>query len=145
MSDSIAVMSGRGTITSRTIVSPNSKIEWISSFSPSSIEPSSLPTSAIERRSASETNGPCFRPLPGSSQFAMTIRPRVGAASSRPRNHTSGATASAALSECRTPKVLLIASTRTKYSNVNPTETSVTPRPPNDRSARIATMIAEPF
>ena len=145
LSDSIAVTSGRGTMTSRTIVSPNSKIEWISSFSSRSIEPSSWPTSAIERRSASDTNGPCFRPRPGRSTFARPMSALVGVASRRPRPQTSGATASAARSEYSTPNVLLIASTSTKYRSVNPTETSVIPRLPYARSARIATRTAEPF
>ena len=70
---------------------------------------------------------------------------RVGAASARPRNHTSGETASAARSLWSTPKVFAIASTTTKYRSVNTTETSVTPQPPYERSARIATRIAEPF
>ena len=114
LSDSIATMSGLGTMTSRTIVSPNSKIEWISWVSSRSIEPSSWPIWAIDRRSASETNGPCLRPRPGSRTFARPISARVGSSSTRPRNHTSGATARAARSECSTPKVLLIASTITK-------------------------------
>ena len=65
-----ATMSGRGTITSRTIVSPNSKIEWISSFSSSSISPSLDATSAEARSSCSVMYGPSFKPLPGMSTFA---------------------------------------------------------------------------
>ena len=75
----IATMSGRGTITSRTIVSPNSKIEWISSFSSSSISPSSDATSADARSSCSVMYGPCFKPLPGMSTLAssqQTLRER---------------------------------------------------------------------
>ena len=50
---STATMSGRGTMTSRAIVSPNSKMEWISSFSSSSISPSEEATSALARSSCS--------------------------------------------------------------------------------------------
>ena len=51
-------------MTSRTSVSPNSKIEWISSFSSSSIADSSEATSAIARISSSVTNGPSGSPRP---------------------------------------------------------------------------------
>ena len=63
-------------ITSRTTVSPNSKIEWMSRRSSRSIASSSAATSAIVRRSSSVTNGPSFRPLPGSITFARPMRPR---------------------------------------------------------------------
>ena len=66
------IMSGRGTMTSRTTVSPNSKMEWISSFSSSSIdESSSEATSAIARISCSVANGPSGSPRPGSTTLAM--------------------------------------------------------------------------
>ena len=64
-SASTATMSGRGTITSRTTVSPNSKIEWMSSRSSVSIDASCAATSAIVRISSSVTNGPPRKPLPG--------------------------------------------------------------------------------
>ena len=76
-SASTAIMSGRGSITSRTTVSPNSKIEWISSRSSVSISASSAATSAIERISCSVTNGPSARPRPGSTMLARPMKPRV--------------------------------------------------------------------
>ena len=75
-SASIATMSGRGRITSWVTVSPNSKIEWMSRRSSRSISCSSAATSAMVRRSSSVTNGPSFRPLPGSITFARPMRPR---------------------------------------------------------------------
>src|SRR5215470_15975323 len=73
-------MSGRGTITSRATVSPNVKIEWISSRSCGSMLPSSCPTSAIVRMTSSETKGPSLRPLPRSRiavQDAEGLRHRL--------------------------------------------------------------------
>jgi hypothetical protein len=132
-------------MTSRTIVSPNSKIEWMRSFSSSSIVPSSVPASAIALSSASETNGPCFRPLPGRITFATPIRSRVGPESSLPRPQTSGATASAAPSEWSTANVLDMASTIRKYRSVNSNDATVIQPVPRVFSARIATRMAEPF
>ncbi len=111
---STATTSGRGTMICRTTVSPNSKIEWIIFRSISAMLPCSCPTSAIERMSCSETNGPSFSPLPGSRTLAIPISRRVGSASARPRSQTTGARASAARSLCRMPNVFAIASTMTK-------------------------------
>ena len=111
---STATMSGRGTITSRTTVSPKVKMEWISSRSCGSMLPSSCPTSAIVRMSPSETNGPCLSPFPGSSTFASPMSARVGRLSTRPRKYTTGASASATRSLCRMPNVFAMASTTTK-------------------------------
>ena len=58
-------MSGRGTMTSRRMVSPNSKIEWIISRSSSSMTSSRSASSTMALISSSDTNGPLFRPLPG--------------------------------------------------------------------------------
>ena len=60
----ITTMSGRGTMTSRTTVSPNSMMLSMSSRSSSSITSSSAATSTMPSSSVSETNGPCSRPLP---------------------------------------------------------------------------------
>jgi hypothetical protein len=57
-------------MTSRAIVSPNSKIEWMSSFSSSSISPSLDATSAEAFSSCSVMYGPSFSPFPGMSTFA---------------------------------------------------------------------------
>ncbi len=76
-SASIATMSGRGSMTSRTTVSPNSKIEWMSSRSSVSIDDSLAATSAIVRISSSVTNGPPRRPLPGITMLASPMNMRV--------------------------------------------------------------------
>ncbi len=52
---SMATMSGRGIITSRTTVSPNSMIEWMSWRSSRSMTSSSTATSARASSSCSET------------------------------------------------------------------------------------------
>ena len=55
LSTSMATTSGRGTMTSRTMVSPNWKMEWMRSASSSSISDSSEATSAMVRISCSVT------------------------------------------------------------------------------------------
>ena len=62
-------MSGRGTMTSRATVSPNSMIDSISSRSSRSITSSSAAASTMPSSSCSDTNGPCLRPLPGRITF----------------------------------------------------------------------------
>ena len=141
----IATTSGRARITSRTTVSPNSKTEWMSSSSSSSIEPSSEPAEAICRISSSLTNGPCRSPFPGRITFASPMRAFVGRSRTRATAYANGASASATRSVWRTPYVFAIASTTTKYRSVNAIEVSVTPRESKRRSARIATTIADPF
>ncbi len=78
---SIAAISTRGTITSRTALSVISKMPWIISRSPSSTTPSSSPTATSIFSSSSERNGPraAARPAP-----APAIR-RVASVSSRTR------------------------------------------------------------
>src|SRR5574341_147820 len=90
-------MSGRGTITSRTTVSPNSKMEWIISRSSSSMTSSRSASSTMARSSSSETNGPVLRPLPGVMTLPMPISRRVSGPStgSRVSHQTTGATVSA--------------------------------------------------
>ena len=70
-------------MTSRTTVSPNSKIEWMSSRSSVSIESSSAATSAMVRMSASVVKGPDRIPLPGNTTFAKPMNSRVSRRSGR--------------------------------------------------------------
>ena len=72
----IIAMSGRGTITSRTTVSPNSMMLSISSRSSCSITSSAAAAPTMPSSSCSLTNGPCLRPLPGSSTFVSQISAR---------------------------------------------------------------------
>ena len=69
-------MSGRGTITSRATVSPNSMMLSISSRSSCSITSSSAAAPTMPSSSFSLTNGPSFKPLPGSSTLVSPISPR---------------------------------------------------------------------
>ena len=55
----------RGTITSRTRVSPSSKTEWIICRSPDSMTLLASARSTSSRSSASEANGPSLKPRPG--------------------------------------------------------------------------------
>src|SRR5712692_7604742 len=64
-SASTQIMSGRGTMTSRTTVSPNSKIELIIWRSCVSMTSSDSATSSIDMISSSEATGPRGRPWPG--------------------------------------------------------------------------------
>ena len=66
---SINMASGRGTIISRTTVSPNSIIDSMSSRSSCSITLSCAAASTIPKNSCSPMNGPCFSPSP----FTMTL------------------------------------------------------------------------
>ena len=73
---SSVTISMRGIITSRTVVSANSKILWIMSVSSSSSTPSSSPTFTSKRSSSSVTNGPrCFiwPPIRRTRVFVMAL------------------------------------------------------------------------
>ena len=63
-------MSVRGTITSRAIVSPSSKTEWIMSRSSCSTTPRCSARSTSSRSSTSVANGPSRKPLPGRDRVA---------------------------------------------------------------------------
>ena len=67
LSRSAKTMSVRGTMTSRTIVSPNSNTEWIISRSPGSMTRRSPSRSTSPRRSSSDSAGPSLAPRPGVS------------------------------------------------------------------------------
>ena len=71
------IMSGRGTITSRATVSPNSMMLSMSSRSSCSMTSSSAASATIPSSSRSDTNGPPLMPLPGRIQLAKPIRPWV--------------------------------------------------------------------
>ncbi|CAM5254699.1 hypothetical protein SANTM175S_01934 [Streptomyces antimycoticus] len=70
---SMTTRSVRGTITSRTRVSPSSKTEWTMRRSSSSISDSCSARSTRARSSASEANGPLRKPLPGVSALPRRI------------------------------------------------------------------------
>src|ERR671935_145717 len=125
----IAVTSGRGTITSRTIVSPNSKIEWISSTSSSSICSSSEATSASWRSSRSVMNGPCGSPRPGITTSPRSRRPSSSRSSGSSGNEsTSVGPSSSRYRTCRSA----ISSSVTRDTE---SSTSVAPSPRRVRRA----------
>ncbi len=66
----------RGTITSRTMVSPSSKTECTIRRSSSSISESCSARSTSARSSASEAKGPSRKPLPGVSALPSRISSR---------------------------------------------------------------------
>ena len=70
---SMATRSVRGTITSRTRVSPSWKTECTIRRSSSSISDSFSARSTSARSSASEANGPLRKPLPGVSALPRRI------------------------------------------------------------------------
>ena len=70
---SMKTTSVRGTITSRTIVSPSSKTEWIIARSPDSMTWLASARSTSSRSSASEENGPSLKPRPGVMMLPRTI------------------------------------------------------------------------
>ncbi len=120
-------MSGRGTITSRVSVSPNSKIEWMRSFSPSSIDSSSEATSAMARMSSSVANGPCGSPLPGRITFAIEIRTRASGPTARVMATISGASRTPTRSVCRTVNVFGVTSAKTNSRIVMATVATISP------------------
>ena len=137
-------MSGRGTITSRTTVSPKSMIEWMSARSCDSITSSSSAWSAMARSSCSDTNGPRFRPLPGRMTLVTPMRPRViTRIGSRPTTAaTSGAERSAERSGCSIAHVLGAASANTKITAASITVATKSTPDPKCRSMSTATTDA---
>src|SRR3954453_22395474 len=141
---STATMSGRGTITSRTTVSPNSMMEWISWRSCDSISPSSTATSAMASSSSSETNGPAFRPLPGRMMLDTPIRPRASNRNGGKLTSAwmTGAVKRAARSECWTAHVLGAASANTKMITTSNSVAMAMPHGPKTWSATMPTRVA---
>ena len=113
-------MSGRGTMISRTTVSPSSKIEWIISRSDRSMTSSLSATSIISRTSSSVTNGPCARPLPGARTLASLISRLASGHRGRATRTTIGAVQRATSSLRCTASVLGAASAATN-STADPT------------------------
>ena len=70
---SMNTTSVRGTMTSRTIVSPSSKTEWIIARSPDSMTWLASARSTSSRSSASDENGPSLKPRPGVRMLPSTM------------------------------------------------------------------------
>src|SRR6266567_4471965 len=141
----IDTMSVRGVIASRTTMSPNSKIEWISWRSSRSMASSSAATSAIWRISSSLTNGPSLRPRPGSTTLARPIRPRESARNGGKfvKNERTGDTRSTARSVCWIAKVFGTTSKNTKKTAISTTMPSTNPSVPKCCSSRTPVRLAD--
>ena len=89
----MVTMSGRGTITSRTTVSPNSMIEWMRARSSVSMTSPSTATSAMASSSDSVTAEPRYCPCSPMSRLARPMRPpdTIRTGQKRTRAETSGA------------------------------------------------------
>ena len=98
-------MSVRGTITSRTMVSPRSKTEWIICRSPDSITSLASARSTSSRSSASVANGPSVKPLPGVSALPIRISSRGNGPSTVVTATSGPASAQATRSACCRPRV----------------------------------------
>src|SRR2546430_2206500 len=141
----IDTMSVRGVIASRTTMSPNSKIEWISLRSSRSMASSSAATSASWRISSSLTNGPSVRPRPGSTTLARPIRPRESTRNGGKfvKNARIGDTRSTARSVCWIAKVFGTSSKNTKKAAISTTMPSTKPRVPKCCSSRTPVRLAD--
>ena len=105
LSGSMVTMSVRGTMTSRTTVSPSSKTEWIISRSPASISAVSPARSTRSRSSASDSNGPSRKPRPGVTALPSATSSRASGPSTRRSQTSTGAATSATRSACWRPRV----------------------------------------
>ncbi len=137
-------MSGRGTMTSRTMVSPNSMIWLMSSRSSRSITSSSTAASTIASSSSSETKGPSFSPFPGRITLVRPMRPRESSRSgpNRESAETGGAAMSAARSGCSMAQVLGAASASTKTTTTLRNVATATPHAPKSWSETMPVRVA---
>ena len=140
----MVTMSGRGTITSRTTVSPNSMMEWIRARSSVSITSPSRATSAMASSSDSVTSDPRYRPFSPMSRLAKPIRApeTIRTGQNRTMAETRGALNRAARSGWWTAQFLGTASPRTKMITISNTVAATTPQAPNQSAARIPTRVA---
>ncbi len=137
-------MSGRGTITSRTTVSPNSMIEWMRARSSVSMTSPSRATSAMASSSDSVTSDPRYWPFSPMRRLARPIRApdTIRTGQNRTMADTSGALNRAARSGWWTAQFFGTASPRTKMTTISNTVAATTPQAPNQSAARIPTRVA---
>src|ERR671911_259975 len=142
-SPATVTMSGRGTITSRTTVSPNSMIDSMSARSSSSITPSSTPSSATASNSSSDTYGPCASPLPGRSRLVrpMSARDAIRSGENRTRARMGRAAASAERSGLSTAHVRGSDAATTNTTTTSTAVAITTPVTPHRRSAPTPTSV----
>ena len=137
-------MSGRGTITSRTTVSPNSMIERMKARSSVSITSPSTATSAMASSSDSVTPDPRYWPCSPMSRLARPISApdTIRTGQNRTTAETSGALNRAARSGWCTAQFFGTASPSTKMTTISNTVAAATPQAPNQLWARIPTRVA---
>src|SRR5690606_13206543 len=111
-------MSGRGTITSRQMVSPSSKTEWIIFRSPSSMTSEAVARSTSSRSSVSVANGPRRKPRPGVIALARTMSSCGSGPRTFVRIRTGPAVAVAIAAPCWRPRVRGATPTTTKATRV---------------------------
>ncbi len=102
---SMKTTSLRGTITSRTVVSPSSKTEWIILRSPDSISADASAMSTISRSSVSVENGPSRKPRPGVIALPTRISSRGNGPSTEVNTARGPAESVATVSACWRPRV----------------------------------------
>ena len=110
-------MSVRGTMTSRTTVSLNSKIEWMSSRSPSSSTSSSVASSTM-LSSCSSLETPAKRRRPGVTRLPSETSAFASGPRSTRRKCTSGALRRSTVSACALPTLRGLAPTSTNDTAV---------------------------
>src|SRR3954447_548147 len=102
---SMKTTSVRGTMTSRAMVSPSSKTEWIISRSPDSMTWLASARSTSSRSSASDENGPSLNPRPGVRMLPTTINSCGSGPSTLVKKTTRPELSRATRWECSRPTV----------------------------------------
>src|SRR5256886_6935618 len=143
LSASIHTVSVRGTMTSRTIVSPSEKTEWIISRSPCSTTPRCSARSTSSRSSTVVENGPSRNPLPGVTALPTRISRLASGPRTRPSQSTNGAAYRPTVYACCRPIVRGATPTATKLTTViDPAVTLPASQPtPHSRIVNTATSV----
>src|SRR5215475_2076111 len=105
LSRSAKTMSVRGTMTTRTIVSPSSNTEWIIARSSGSMTLRSSSRSTRPRSSSADSAGPSRPIRPGVSTLAVATSSRGSGPSARTRGASTAAAAPASCRSYRRPRV----------------------------------------
>ena len=140
----MVTMSVRGTITSRTTVSPNSMIEWMRARSSVSMTSPSTATSAMASSSDSVTGAPRSRPCSPMKRLARPMRPpeTIRTGQKRTRADTTAPSTGRPAPGWWTAQFFGTASANTKITTISKTVAATTPQAPNQRTARMPTRVA---
>ena len=118
LDSSIQTISVRGTMTSRAMVSPSAKTEWIMSRSSCSTTPRCSARSTSSRSSTWVAKGPSRKPMPGVNALPMRISRVASGPSARPNHSTVGAASRPTEYACWRPIVRGPTPTTTKLTRV---------------------------